>query len=371
MFKFNKIFNKYKLSLNVIGIAILIFISIWITHQSGENRSVIDQVYYLPIILASYTFGITGGLFTGLIVSIITSPILPINFSHFIQQSIPTRMIQDFYFILTGVFMGSLFTLYKYKKYLLQKSLENISLNYTKILENLAFYIEKKDEQTLGHSKRVAYNSYLIGKEMNLKSHELNNLYWAGMLHDIGKIGVIDKILNKSSQLTESEFNEIKKHTIIGYELVNTISNDFRAIAIGIKYHHERWDGTGYPNGLKNEEIPFFGRIIAVADVFEALTSKRPYREPIDKNEAFNYMINNSGTHFDPDIIKIFENLYDKDLIIVEKSPDFKVGSPSYLNYGTHNILENYKKNMLDKFSDSCLLKHLLILMKIKLKNNN
>jgi diguanylate cyclase (GGDEF)-like protein len=162
------------------------------------------------------------------------------------------------------------------------------------------------------HSSRVSNICSLIGQTLELRQEEINLLKLIGNLHDIGKIGIDEAILNKPGKLTEAEWNEIKRHPEIGYRILLT-SSEYAEIAEDILSHHERWDGRGYPRGLKGKQIPFRARIIAIADAFDAMTAKRPYREPFDKEYAFNEIINGAGTQFDPDIAIKFVEAYRKE----------------------------------------------------------
>ncbi len=163
----------------------------------------------------------------------------------------------------------------------------------------LATAIEKRDPYTGGHTKRVLDYSIQIGKVMGLRGKEIEGLKISAILHDIGKIGIPDSILAKPTNLTPTEFKKIKEHPAIGAEILSGISGMDR-IAKAIKYHHERWDGKGYPENLKGEEIPLWARIISVADTFDALTTSRPYRKRISQNEAIEEIEKNIGKQFCP-----------------------------------------------------------------------
>ena len=151
--------------------------------------------------------------------------------------------------------------------------------------------------------------AYMIGKEMNLDEKKLGELKIGGILHDIGKIAISDNILRKSSKLTDEEFGEIKKHPTMGYNIVKNIPS-LESIIPYILYHQEKYDGTGYPEGLKGKDIPIEGRILSVADAFEAMISNRPYRKALPLDMAYKEIISNSGKQFDPDIAKIFAKLW-------------------------------------------------------------
>ncbi len=155
------------------------------------------------------------------------------------------------------------------------------------------------------HSFEVSRLCKLIGKQMKLKTEELVELEQAGLFHDIGKISIPDNIINKTSRLTEEEFDIIKTHTEIGYQILRA-ADEYSDLAIHALYHHERWDGKGYPSGLKGEDIPLFSRIICVVDAFEAMTADRPYRKKMSHENAISEIIRYSGTQFDPKIAQIF-----------------------------------------------------------------
>ena len=185
----------------------------------------------------------------------------------------------------------------------LQKQLKREKEFLDKVIKSLIRGIEIRDSYTRGHSERVAFFSKRIAQEMGLPEDEVNKIYIAALLHDIGKIGIPDSILLKPGKLTAREYEIIKLHPILSYELLKNL--DFLKDALdGIKYHHERWDGSGYPEGLKGEEIPLPARIIAVADSYDAMTSKRIYREALDRKRAINEIRKLSGKSYDPEVVK-------------------------------------------------------------------
>ena len=174
--------------------------------------------------------------------------------------------------------------------------------------------IEAKDEITEGHSVRVAGYSMALARAMGYDEKQVDQVYQTGLLHDVGKIGIPDLILKKEGKLTSEEYGEIKEHTSIGGHILAAIETmDY--LAAGAKYHHERYDGTGYPQGLAGDEIPEIGRIIAVADVFDALVSKRHYKEAMDIETARAEILRGSGTQFDPKVVKVFLELLENGTI--------------------------------------------------------
>ena len=178
--------------------------------------------------------------------------------------------------------------------------------------EALANAIDAKDKYTRGHSSRVAQYSLQIARAAGKNDEECEKIYFAALLHDMGKIGVKDYILNKEGKLTPEEFAEIKMHPVYGNQILSSIQQS-PYLSIGAHYHHERYDGKGYPDGLKGEDIPEYARIIAVADSYDAMTSKRSYRDPLPQQIVREELVKGQGAQFDPVYAKIMLQLLDKD----------------------------------------------------------
>ncbi len=168
----------------------------------------------------------------------------------------------------------------------------------------LAETIDAKDKYTNGHSKRVAEYSVMIAEVAGKTHEECKKIYLAALLHDVGKIGIPDAIINKEGKLTDEEYAIVKTHPQVGRDILSKISIS-PDLAVGASFHHERYDGKGYPFGLKGEEIPETARIIAVADTFDAMTSKRSYRDGLPKGKVVKELVNGMGTQFDPKFAKI------------------------------------------------------------------
>ena len=179
-------------------------------------------------------------------------------------------------------------------------------------IATIANTIDAKDLYTKGHSVRVADYSTKIAEALGWDDNSIQQLRNTALLHDIGKIGVSDRLLKESSSITDEEYEELKKHTIIGGEILKDISM-IPELDYGALYHHERYDGKGYPAGLKGETIPISARIIAVADSFDAMNTKRVYRDPLPKDLILSELRKNRGTQFDPKILDVFLDLYERD----------------------------------------------------------
>jgi len=174
---------------------------------------------------------------------------------------------------------------------------------YLDTIRALAAAIDAKDPYTKGHSERVAETSVALAQELNLSDKDIENIEYTALLHDIGKIGVADNILGKKSSLTDKEFDKIKEHTVIGAKIIEPVDflkNSYEAIY----HHHEKYNGKGYPDGLKEKDIPLLARIIAVADAYDAMGSDRPYRKKLNKDKILNELKDQAGKQFDPEVVK-------------------------------------------------------------------
>ena len=190
-----------------------------------------------------------------------------------------------------------------------RQSVERMSLQ---MVHALASTIDAKDSYTNGHSTRVARYSVMIAQKMGYSGEKLEHLQYAALLHDIGKIGVPREIINKPAKLTDEEYEIIKTHPSIGGNILNEIS-EIPDIAIGARWHHERYDGKGYPDQLKGLEIPEIARIIGVADAYDAMTSKRSYRDVLSQEIVRKELEKGKATQFDPDIAEIMIGLIKED----------------------------------------------------------
>ncbi len=192
-----------------------------------------------------------------------------------------------------------------------QKMLEEQKIVFESFIETLAASIDARDKITAGHSSRVRMYSSLIAKAMNLSENEVNIIEKAATLHDIGKIGIRDSVLQKEGRLTDEEYKHIQSHVEITHDILQKIhmSEDFKKVAEIACSHHEKFDGTGYYRHNNGNEIPLGGRILAVSDVFDAITSKRHYRDKMPIEKVISILIKDSGTHFDGSVVDVFMNL--------------------------------------------------------------
>ncbi len=196
----------------------------------------------------------------------------------------------------------------------LSRSEKDLISAYDKTIEGWSKALELRDEETEGHTQRVTELTLELARAMGIEEGNLTNIRRGALLHDIGKIGIPDSILLKPGPLDQAERKMIEKHPVFAREMLKKIEFLYPAMEIP-SFHHERWDGKGYPAGLVGQEIPIAARIFAVIDVWDALTSDRPYRKAMPYEKAFAIIINDSGTHFDPEVVTAFSKLMEKSLV--------------------------------------------------------
>lgn len=194
----------------------------------------------------------------------------------------------------------------------LNRTYEQLKMRYMDTIEALRQAVDAKDIYTRGHSDRVAYYAVKVGETLGLSVTELETLRISGIFHDVGKIGTADDILLKTDRLDERELHEIQKHPLKGARILSAVSM-FKDVVPIVKCHHERIDGTGYPEGLKREKIPMLARIISVSDAFDAMMSDRLYRSKLNLEEARQQLINGAGTQFDEKVVANFIRLVDSE----------------------------------------------------------
>lgn len=232
----------------------------------------------------------------------------------------------------------------KESKELFNKNIDN----YKQTLYGLVELIEKRDTYTGGHSQRVAKYSKMLAKEMGFDSKQCEEIYEAGMLHDIGKIAIPDNILLNPSKLNEAEYKLIQSHVEIGYDMLQKVSM-FKNISSTVETHHERYDGSGYPKGLKGEQIPITGRIMAVADSFDAMTTSRIYKKKKTIDEAISEIKKYDGTLFCPDVVKHIDILTD---VVLDENisqlPTTKLEKERFSYFYKDQISDLFNRNYLN-----------------------
>lgn len=282
---------------------IIFFVQLIIVNIYPGLHITLRHLYYIPIIFGAYIVGVPGGIIFALVSS----------FGSFYHTSMMGQIdpldssLQVFIFFSIGLLIGFLSDSERNKTITLEKS----RLSFLVALSNV---LDKRDTYTEGHSIRVAEIAKKIGLKLRLKRKEIEALYQAGLLHDIGKIGIPDSILKKDSALTIEERNIIREHCIIG-ELVLKDVEVLNDLIPAIKHHHERYDGLGYPSEIAHDAIPLFARILCVADSFDAMTSQRSYNKSKSHSDALIELEKCSGSQFDPKIVSHFKTIMNKGLL--------------------------------------------------------
>ena len=205
----------------------------------------------------------------------------------------------------------------------LRRAFEKIKLASIDTIHRLSRAAEYKDKDTGAHLQRMSHYAVTIAREVGMDRETVETILYAAPMHDVGKIGIPDQILLKPGKLDPEEWEIIKQHSILGAQiLVGSDAESLKLAEVIALTHHEKWDGSGYPKNLKGSDIPLLGRITAIADVFDALTSKRPYKEPFSLEKAFSIIKEGRGSHFDPQVVDAFLAVEDEILSIKDKYKD-------------------------------------------------
>lgn len=273
--------------------------------STGGGPTPFVHLLYLPVLLAAALFKSWGGLAVGLVAGLISGPLATGNLGPGASWTVRALI-----FSVIGWAFGEAHHLLERRLRHGQELVKKLSTVQARTLSTFASTVDLRDKPTSGHSSRVAHNARAVGMAVGLAQETLRAVYWAGLLHDLGKIAVPERILQKPGSLSSDEITTMRRHSDIGANLLLSVSPDLREIAGGVRAHHERWDGSGYPRQMQGEEIPLVGRIVSVIDVFEALTCTRPYRQPQPVPEVLEFIRERSGTWFDPDLVPIVEDLY-------------------------------------------------------------
>ena len=303
-----------------------------VVYATGGIKFVFSHLMYIPIILAAFRFHFKGGVAAGIVAGILLGPFMPILVSTGEMQELHNWLIRLAIFCAIGGLVGFFAADVRKKNRRLQNLVQQTGEILKNVLAGMTKVIEGKDKYTRGQSIRVAHNAYAMGRAMGLPENDLAVLHWSGLLHDLGKVWVPVGILNKKEPLTSQEYDLIKKQVVLGHKILTSLSPFFDSIAEAVRHHHERWDGRGYPDHLAGEDIPLFARILAVANVFEALTSERAYRPAMTPEKAVAAIRSLSGTHFDPLVVEAFNEALAKNRICLEKSKPYWVDIPSDLD---------------------------------------
>ena len=280
----------------------------------------IVHILYVPVLVGAILFGIGGGLAVGLAAGIITGPWMQ-GPAPGVPETLAEWAIRGAMLATVGTLVGAIRSLLWQRLTQVEGLVGTLATTHARTLSTFASTIELRDRFTGGHSNRVARNARAVAVALGMEEDLIRRAYWAGLLHDLGKVAVPERILLKPGPLTPEEIEVMRRHSSIGADLLEAVSMDFRPIAEGVRSHHERWDGDGYPDGLAAEDIPLVGRILGVVDVFEALTCLRPYRGPSDPEEALSHIRGGMASQFDAEIVHTFEELFWRGEIFTASDP--------------------------------------------------
>lgn len=298
---FQKINKDLIITLLLVAIAGIIFFFV-------SNQRAFLNFFYIPVLFGAYYFGKRYATQAASL-----SAIMIITIALFYPDAFEFKGSSELYkwldivtwggfLLITGYCMGVLYE----KK---EEKTKEVNRTYRGIIEMLSVIIDTADKHTQSHSFRVSVISEMIANHLDCSDEEIENIRIGALLHDIGKLGISAETLNKIGKLSAGERNELDSHTKIGENVLGSSNSRVVDLLPIILHHHERYDGSGH-NGLSGKDISLGARIVAVADVYEALTADRTYRKALTPSEARKNIIDGSGTHFDPDIVKIFDIIY-------------------------------------------------------------
>ncbi len=305
--------SKMTLVRIVITGLILIFCTSWfhLLYSLGKVEIVYSYLYYIPIVFGAFFYGIAGGF--------MVSSFAALSYSAFVSASgIPysnKELLPGIAsFILIGLLTGLLSSRLEKKIKQVTELYERVNDTYMGTVRALVEAVDERDHYTRRHSENVTKYAVAIAEELGLSQSGIEDIRRASQLHDIGKIGVHDYVLNKEGKLTDEEWKEMKLHPLKAVRILEPL-NFLKEIIGIIKHHHERYNGNGYPDNKKGENIPYGARIIAVADSFDAMTTDRPYRKALSRDEAVGELKKGSGKQFDPHVVESFLRLLENNQV--------------------------------------------------------
>ncbi|AEF16703.1 metal dependent phosphohydrolase [Thermoanaerobacterium xylanolyticum LX-11] len=309
----------YKTLFNISQISISVFVaSLVYKYLGGVSGVFIYPKYIFQAIVAAIVYYFLNNILVTILVSmLVNKPFLKTWTKDF------SWMMTNFLFLaFIGILMASSFIAYGYialliffvplimVRYMFKLNME-LKQSYYDTINALTKALEAKDRYTLGHSKSVEKLAVYLCREAGFSEAHTEMVRIAALLHDVGKIGIVENILNKPGKLSKEEYDHIKQHPVSGYEILKDVPF-LKNVRYWVRYHHEWYNGNGYPDGISGRQIPLEAEILAIADVFDALVSDRPYRNAYTREEAYKIIVDNEGTQFSPRIIKLFKKAYEK-----------------------------------------------------------
>lgn len=299
--------------------AVDMLVATMITYLSGGYSSPFAITFFLVITVSALRFGVLGSVLCAGLVGILyltAGAVAPLQAGHYLATIADDRLVilqRLFLFVVVAV-LGSVAAraISQHRELVARRDIEAKLM--TEVNMALANAIEAKDSYTRGHSERLAKIASACAERMGLSKEEVGAVRLGAILHDVGKIGIPDRILRQSMALTEDEMAWMRRHPQIGADIIGPVEG-LHHIAPLIRHHHEKWDGTGYPEGLKGEQIPIGSRIISVADAFEAMVADRIYRPSLGLTKALDEIRRGRGSHFDPRVVDTFLDMVASDTV--------------------------------------------------------
>jgi len=317
MLQFSNKINKNVILATSYVITVIVAMIVFLT---GGTSKVYPHFMYIPISIVASTNGKIQGVIHGAVSGFLLGPFMPLNVTTMEYQPINNWVFRMIMFITIAFVIGFFADYNKQQFEITNKKDREIVSAQTSMIYSLVKLTESRDDYTGKHIERVAEYCKLLAEKLGeTKEYKgyvdqdfVDHIHMAAPLHDIGKVGIPDRILLKPGKLSEEEFEVMKSHTTIGANTLLEVKKKYpenMLLDMGISiahYHHEKWNGSGYPEGLSGRDIPLEARIMALADAYDALRSKRVYKEPLSHEKTVDIIKKDSGSHFDPDIVNIF-----------------------------------------------------------------
>lgn len=311
------------------------YLLVWL---AGGTRSAVPHLFYVPIILSALTLPWQEALATAVISGLALSEwMMPLSRSPLAYQTTTNWLVRLVTFVMISIWTGSVMTVLERRSKAFQDQADEFAQLHRASLLALVDLTELRDSSVTGkHVYRLHHYADLLTKYFNFAPNERAIISWSIAFHDIGKVAVPDSILNKPGPLTDDEWKIMKQHPLDGARIIDTIGKrvkitdsyvrEFLKVTRDIVlYHHEKWDGTGYPMGIKGDQIPLYVRIATLCDVYDSLRSERPYKRAFSHQEAIELITGESGTRFDPAVVEAFKKLADEfdKIWITYSDPDY------------------------------------------------
>lgn len=294
--------RSFALGASVIGV--FLGLAAWVTYTLGGTTNSYPHLFYIPVVIAGALHGAPGGAIVGLVAGILCGPWMPKDVVLGIMQPFENWAVRGLIFIGIGALVGDLISSLRAHIRELRDLNEQTIVAFVQA-------VDAKDPHTAKHSMKVAEYAVQIARELGFTDDEAERVRRAALLHDVGKIAVPGVILNKPGKLTADEWETIKRHPVDSVRIIEGVEY-FRPYVAGVRHHHERMDGEGYPDRLRGEAVPLDARIIAVADAFDAMTSSRAYRPALSKEAAVTELKACAGRQFDEQVVLALIRALDK-----------------------------------------------------------